>query len=130
MCRFLEIEPDSLAEFERSQAAQRDPSNQQPQTQQPQTQQPQTQPQPQPQTQPKTQPQPQPQPQPQRGFPYGPFGPHPPFVCHLSGNLFHARDAFMPPWTLGFCYDSLPTVLPPQMRAPPYVACFSSIDLV
>ena len=38
----------------------------------------------------------------QRGFPEGPNGPYQPFTSHLTGDVFHASESFLPTATLGF----------------------------
>jgi hypothetical protein len=67
-------------------------------------------------------------PQPAAGFPEGPWGPYEPFIHHKTGAKFHARDCFDAP-ALGFRYDDLPSVQPPQMREPPFFAVFREVDI-
>jgi len=68
-------------------------------------------------------------PNPTPGFPEGPWGPYLPFKHPTTGRPFHARDVFDAP-ALGYKYDKLPKVRPPQMREPPYFAVFQQVDII
>jgi peptidoglycan hydrolase-like protein with peptidoglycan-binding domain len=67
-------------------------------------------------------------PRPAQGFPEGPWGPYAPFTHHKTGKPFHARDCFDAA-ALGFAYNELPPVQPPQMREPPFFAVFRGVDI-
>ena len=64
----------------------------------------------------------------QPGFPQGPWGEYLPFKHPKTGATFHARDTF-DCRAIGFDYDEVPTAAPPQMREPPYLAVFESVDV-
>ena len=64
----------------------------------------------------------------QAGFPEGPWGPYLPFSHPRTGEAFHARDSF-DIGALGYAFDELPPLEPPQMREAPYFAVFRRIDV-
>jgi len=68
-------------------------------------------------------------PRPVRGLPDGSsYGVFAPFVNHVTGEPFHARDSFDTK-KMGFEYDKLPPLNPPQMREPPVYAYFPGVDV-
>lgn len=62
------------------------------------------------------------------GFPEGPYGPYPPFKNPTTGRTFHARDCF-DCRALGFTYDQLDPIVPPEMREPPFLVVFPKVDV-
>eukprot|EP00930_Biecheleria_cincta_P058977 TRINITY_DN44750_c0_g1_i1.p1 TRINITY_DN44750_c0_g1~~TRINITY_DN44750_c0_g1_i1.p1 ORF type:complete len:803 (-),score=137.81 TRINITY_DN44750_c0_g1_i1:402-2771(-) len=62
------------------------------------------------------------------GFPEGAFGPYPPFKNPNTGRTLHARDCFDCP-SLGYSYDQLDPIIPPEMREPPYLVIFPKVDV-
>ena len=67
-------------------------------------------------------------PDPKAGFPEGPWGPYLPFVHHKTGETFHAADSF-DSRALGYTFDVLPEVSPPQLREPPFLLIFPQIKV-
>jgi len=61
---------------------------------------------------------------PSRGFPDGPYGRYLPFTNYTNGNPYHASDCFVSLTRFGVRYDQLPPLVAPQIREPPWLACF------